>query len=71
MEVSYRFDKLIKKVSSSFFSLSLMLDTKIEELIWMIVHDYIWYVFLEHTTINPDDHAFIACFMDLHNTFVI
>ena len=48
-----------------------MLDTKIEELIWMIVHDYIWYVFLEHTTINPDEHAFIACFMDLHNTFVI
>ena len=61
----------MKEESASFFSLGLVLDTETDELVWMVVHDNIWYVFLEYTTIHPDDHAILACFIDLHNTLVI
>ena len=61
----------MKKEFSSFFSLCFVLDTKIEELIWMIVHDYVWNIFFENTTINSDDNTSVASFMDLYNTFVI
>ena len=61
----------MKKEFSGFFSLCFVLDTKIEELIWMIVHDYVWDIFFENTTINSDDNTFVASFMDLYNTFVI
>ena len=61
----------MKKEFSCFFSLCFILDTKIEELIWMIVHDYVWDIFFENTTINSDDNTFVASFMDLYNTFVI
>ena len=61
----------MEKEFSGFFSLCFILDTKIEELIWMIVHDYVWDIFFENTTINSDDNTFVASFMDLYNTFVI
>ena len=61
----------MKKEFSSFFSLCFDLDTKIEELTWMIVHDYVWNIFFENTTINSDDNTSVASFMDLYNTFVI
>ena len=61
----------MKKEFPGFFSLCFILDTKIEELIWMIVHDYVWDIFFENTTINSDDNTSVASFMDLYNTFVI